>query len=262
MVSPIKLSLHHACLDDVVDAITQFNNSPKMVVITSSDIIALIRSFTTLFEQLRGCSVNKEWKRMIDAHPMLLHVLDFGNPITFLRVPFEPIIKLAGSRIRRLKLCNLYPLPFYNIQDLLLSAVTNLQYLEIVGHISPEKFRLVLDVFVQSKVRRITIRMATCSCWISFWTNNQRTPKIKVETGVDCHFSNQACDNCGTKDLWCRRCPVCHELHCESCCGRWRWGNKLVDQFILNASPCSCSLCSEAPSWHCKTHCTACLVFF
>ena len=245
-----------------------------MVLIESSDLLALIRSFTTMFDQLNGCAVSREWNQMVAAHPLMLRVLDFGNPLTFARSPFQRIIKFAGSRLRRLKLCDfghfgsLHHLhhPNYDLNVLLLPVVINLERLEIVGHITGDKLRLFLDVLTRSTAPQITIQLATCSCCLDQHSdsiqNHPRASQIRLQSGVS-HFTASACGGCGITHRWCRRCPGCNVLHCSYCNKSWRWANKF--NMTTGLLPCLCSRCwcfvDHAASWNCSSHCNDCHVF-
>ena len=147
------------------------------ILIDISDIVALIRSFTSMFDQFSSCSVNREWNRMVARHSFLLRVVDFGDPVSFARIPSERIIRLAGSRLRRLKLCDFGgPArshynpnhPDYDIVKILQPMVVqNLQHIEILGHLHVTKMLDLISVLSQSPSPHV-IQISSCNCfnWI------------------------------------------------------------------------------------------------
>lgn len=238
-----------------------------MNVIESSDIIALIRSFTTMFEQFTSCSVSQKWKRMVYTHPFLLRVLEFGNPLPCTPQPFKCILTTSGSRLRRLKIYNSSILTNqlnhlkYDIDELLQPMIVkNLEYLEIVGHVSPCAAQILDDILTASCAPQITIRFATCPCCLNYLdeivssSNKQR--RIHLESPL-LKVSVEPCVNCRQTNLWCSRCPKCERLYCSQCnYDHWRWSN------VFNLDRlCACSYCVSAPSTlNCSIHCKHCHV--
>lgn len=236
-----------------------------MVFIESWDLIALICSFTSMFDQLKNSCVSRTWHRMISTHPFLLWNLDFGNPLTFSLAPLQHILNLAGSRIRRLKLCDFghflpWNPPYHPISDISLILqprfVHNLEFLELVGHLSSEPIiTLIFTLLTKSQAPQITLRIATCSCCLDLI--HRRLSNLSLDVQLESALSqltSNSCDICGVSNRWCRRCPNCLQLHCSHCNSLWAWSNNLTKIGRL----CRCRLCVSKPTWNCSVHCRLC----
>lgn len=183
-------------------------------MIESSDLIALIRSFTSMFDQFHSCAVSRQWQLMVNCHTLLLRVLDFANPLT----PFSRIINLAGSRIRRLKLYDFGS----DIHEILLPlGFHNLEHLEISGHVSKAQIHILISILNKSQSPSLTIRFTSCDCFLddlNTFMKNQQTSRIQLERGLS-HTTWERCNNCFMikSGLFRFRFPKCRRQYCSPC---------------------------------------------
>ena len=237
-----------------------------MVVIQSSDLIALIRSFTTMFDQLNGCAVSRQWNQMVAGHPLLLRNVDFGNPSIFSGAPIKLIIHKAGLRLRRLKICDFShsPLPnshsylVYDFSSILVpQIIQNLEYLELVGHITVKQCRLLLEIITPQQI--LIIRLATCPCCLDAFHAliQHETKTIRLESSISLYTSDpcQGCQVCGGTNRWCSSCPGCKTRLCSNCnFDTCHWSNRYQQN---SYEECACVYC-QASNWNCTIHCPTC----
>lgn len=221
-----------------------------------TDIVALIRSWTTMYEQLTSRRVNRGWNRMVSDHPALLQEIYVGNPHTFTYTPLR-VIKQAGSRIRRLIIAK----HNYDIVEIFQTPLrVHLEYLEIWGHVDIQEARVWRRIMNSSKAIHITVRIASCSCCMDLLEELLVNPKVtNMRTTVTLQSplsfkSSRPCDRCATRNAWTRRCPGCNSFQCSRCTNSW-WHK-------YPARQCLCHFCLSNPfslsRWNCSQHCNLC----
>lgn len=95
--------------------------------------------------QLQAGTLCWGWKKLVQCHPFLMRVIDFGNPERFpLSSAVGRILTMAGSRVRTLRICTWkFPFPLLGLAGPMKSEVVlalvrtcrTLEHLILVGHI-------------------------------------------------------------------------------------------------------------------------------
>lgn len=250
---------------------------------TTTDMTALIISFTSMLEQLHlARRVCKEWKGLIDRHPLLLRDVDLGDPIRFPVDQVDSILDLSGFRVRSLRICvrdnpliNKFrsPVEFVLINSVV-KVIRNLERISLVGHINPGAASL-LTLLKSSTSTTVHLQLESCGCCLN------RMEKLKTETNtrpgaklsLSCPLGQffvvdnplYVCDRCFRQVQWASFCSKCKTIVCCSECSfYWRWPGEFRTS---HTDCCRCEDCNIRathpvtpifpPLWSCTVHCRA-----
>lgn len=244
------------------------------------DILALVRSYNTMLEQLASCRVNRQWNRIVQTHPLLLWVVDFGDPVRFdVSHLFQTIVK-SGSRIRILTVCDFscfheryYKIPplhaLYSWIELLDRNLPKLHTIEIIGHLTTACEPVVkawLKMWMyRSLVPKLDVLIGSCTCCLSWLqplfdelNTVQPSNRLLLRSRLGYFTNQQCCSSCNRiKKGWFRNCRRCQHRECSSCNYQWLW----APEFKFSSNSCECVDCLRGkPEWLCARHCLYCRV--
>lgn len=213
-----------------------------------SDLRVLVLGQFNMYQQLGLSRVCQMWKRLIDFHPLLLNMLDFGDPALPKESGVVALFKKSGSRIRHLRLW-VHRHPNYWLLKEISNALPYLRQLSLVGHARPMSEWILDHYLTHQREFHVILRFESCSCcldefrWDLAKAASSRPNTIEMQSDLCQAPCEKKCHQCQVPDRWLRLCPCCSLDFCSACNTWWRWSNEYKTSFP--GDQCTCKICHE-----------------
>lgn len=134
-----------------------------MMSIYSSDLYALIISFSSMKDQLRWSRVSRSWKHLVANHPSVFNLLDFTD--CSLKYQFDLIERLFTLGVTRVRILLItIPILYYQNHCSFLQRFPNLVRILIFGHLEYSFLKEFMAMVIPSSLIPKEISFVSCSC--------------------------------------------------------------------------------------------------